>query len=76
MDATTKTAEEQAGGSEPLRRRVHAQIPDDKAMLRAAAELTRDINTARPEIYWPDMILSAAVGYGTLAGATTKRGPR
>lgn len=69
MDATTKTAEEQAGGSEPLRRRVHAQIPDDKAMLRAAAELTRDINTARPEIYWPDMILSAAVGYGTLAGA-------
>lgn len=69
MDATSNTAEDQAGGARPLRRRVHAQIPDDKAMLRAAAELTRDINTARPEIYWPDMLLSAAVGYGSLAGA-------
>ena len=68
MTATTipdeNTAPAQAG-----ERRVHAQIPDDKAMLRAAAELTRDINTARPEIYWPDMLLSAAVGYGALAGA-------
>lgn len=44
-------------------------IPDDKAMLRAAAELTRDINTARPGIYWPDMIVSALVGYAALAGA-------
>ncbi|MEL1249313.1 fatty acid desaturase family protein [Aurantiacibacter gilvus] len=69
MDATTKTAEEQASGNAPLRRRVHAQIPDDKDMLRAAAELTRDINTARPGIYWPDMLLSTAIGYGTLAGA-------
>lgn len=46
-----------------------SQIPDDKAMLRAAAELTRDINTARPDIYWPDMIISALLGYGALAGA-------
>ncbi|GAA0283859.1 fatty acid desaturase [Alteraurantiacibacter aestuarii] len=46
-----------------------SQIADDKAMLRAAAELTRDINVARPAIYWPDMILSALVGYGALAGA-------
>lgn len=44
-------------------------IPDDMAMLRAAAELTRDISTARPAIYWPDMLLSAAVGYGALIGA-------
>ena len=51
------------------RRRIHAQIPDDKAMLRAAAELTRDINTARADIYWPDMIASALVGYGAMAGA-------
>ena len=59
------------GGNDTLApgRRIHAQIPDDKAMLRAAAELTRDINTARPEIYWPDMIISALVGYGALAGA-------
>ncbi len=44
-------------------------IPDDKDMLRAAVELSRDISTARPEIYWPDMLLSAAIGYGALLGA-------
>lgn len=50
-------------------RRVHAAIPDDRAMMRAAAELTRDISDARPDIYWPDMLLSAATGYAALAGA-------
>lgn len=44
-------------------------IPDDMAMLRAAVDLTRDISAARPEIFWPDMLLSAAVGYAGLAGA-------
>jgi fatty acid desaturase len=44
-------------------------IPDDKEMLRAAVELTRDISAARPEIYWPDMLLSALLGYGMLYGA-------
>lgn len=44
-------------------------IPDDKDMLRAAVELSRDISTARPEIYWPDMLLSTAIGYGALFGA-------
>jgi len=51
------------------RRRVHAQIPDDKVMMRTAAELTRDLDHARAGIYWPDMLLSAAIGYATLAGA-------
>jgi fatty acid desaturase len=46
-----------------------AEIEDDMAMLRAAAELTRDISAARPGIYWPDMLISAAVGYVALAGA-------
>ncbi len=46
-----------------------SEIPDDMDMLRTAAELTRDISTARPEIYWPDMLVSATVGYATLAGA-------
>jgi len=44
-----------------------AGTPEDKAMLRAAAELTRDIARARPEIYWPDMLVSATLGYGALA---------
>jgi fatty acid desaturase len=39
------------------------------AMLRAATALTRDIADARPGIYWPDMLLSAALGYAALAGA-------
>lgn len=43
--------------------------PDDMAMLRAAVELTRDISAARPDIYWPDMLVSAAVGYAGIAGA-------
>ncbi len=46
-----------------------SEIPDDKELLRAAAELTRDINTARADIYWPDMLASMIVGYASLAGA-------
>ncbi|BBC72079.1 fatty acid desaturase [Altererythrobacter sp. B11] len=52
-----------------VRRVALSATPDDRQMLRAAAELTRDINEARPEIYWPDMLLSAALGYAALAGA-------
>jgi fatty acid desaturase len=50
---------------------ARARIPDDVAMLRAAAELTRDINTAKPMIYWGDFLGSAALGYAALAGAMT-----
>ncbi|WP_088307361.1 fatty acid desaturase family protein [Novosphingobium sp. B 225] len=46
-----------------------ATIPDDKDMLRAAVELTRDLAEARPEIYWPDMLVSAGIGYAAMAGA-------
>lgn len=46
-----------------------ARNEDDKVLLRAAAELTRDISVARGAIYWPDMLGSAIVGYGALAGA-------
>lgn len=46
-----------------------AGIADDVAMLRAAAELTRDIAKARPGIYWPDLLASAVLGYAALAGA-------
>lgn len=47
----------------------HSQIADDKAMLRAARDLTKDIAAAKAAIYWPDMIGSALVGYASLAGA-------
>lgn len=51
------------------------KIADDKEMMRAAVELTRDLAAARPEIYWTDMLLSAALGYGALAGAILVRSP-
>lgn len=52
-----------------------APIADDKEMMRAAVDLTRDIATARPAIYWTDMLISAAVGYGALAGTILAASP-
>lgn len=49
--------------------RTRSAIPDDAAMLRAAADLTRELSVAKPAIYWPDMLGSAFVGYVALAGA-------
>ena len=40
--------------------------PDDMAMLRAAVDMTRDLNVARADIYWPDFLISAALGYAGL----------
>ena len=39
---------------------------DDKGMLRAAANLTRDLNIPRPAIYWADMLASSFAGFGAL----------
>jgi fatty acid desaturase len=58
--------------SAPLKK---SDIPDDKDLLRAAAELTRDLGVAQPGIYWPDMLASALVGYGALAGAILLQDP-
>lgn len=52
-----------------------AAVTDDMALLRAATTLTRDIGEARPLIYWPDMLLSAALGYAALAGAILLASP-
>lgn len=48
-------------------------IADDMAMMRAARDLTKDIGVANPRVYWPDMLLSAGVGYSALAGAIVVR---
>ena len=42
---------------------------DDKDMLRAARDLTKDLGEARGNIYWPDMLISAAFGYAGIAVA-------
>lgn len=52
-----------------------ARTPDDKEMLRAAVELTRDLQTARDAIYWTDMLVSAGTGYAALAGAILLTNP-
>jgi fatty acid desaturase len=45
------------------------RVPDDKELLRAVAELTRDLGTANPRIFWSDFLLSAFLGYAALAVA-------
>jgi len=47
---------------------------DDKAMLKAAANLTRDLNVPRPAVYWADMLGSALVGYAGLFTAIATSG--
>jgi fatty acid desaturase len=41
--------------------------PDDMALLRAASDLTRDLNAPKPLVYWSDFLGSAGIGYGALA---------
>lgn len=45
------------------------RIADDAALLRAAADLSRDLNGVKPAIYWGDFLASAVLGYAALAGA-------
>ena len=47
----------------------HAQMPDDKDMLRAARDLVKDLGEAKGSIYWPDMLACVIVGYGSIAAA-------
>lgn len=53
-------------GAEP-----RASIADDRALLRAAADLARELAVARPAIYWADSLASIAIGYGAMAVAVS-----
>jgi fatty acid desaturase len=46
---------------------------DDVAMLKAAANLTRDLNVPRSAIYWSDMLGSALLGYAAMLTAILAR---
>src|SRR5437764_1498317 len=46
---------------------------DDAAMLKAAANLTRDLNMPDARIYWADMLGSALLGYAALFAAMFAR---
>ena len=62
-----KTLERNSAAPATAREAVRAN--DDKAMLRAAADLTRDLNSPSAGIYWTDLIVSALAGYAGLAAA-------
>ncbi|WP_298469479.1 fatty acid desaturase [uncultured Erythrobacter sp.] len=64
LDPATATARE--GGPAT---RAQFQTEDDKDMLRAARDLTKDLGEAKPSIYWPDMLISTGVGYAGIATA-------
>lgn len=68
QDILDRTAAAPALASAPAKRGIGA-TPDDKEMLRAAVELTRDLSAARGAIYWTDLLISVAIGYAALAGA-------
>jgi fatty acid desaturase len=62
--------ERSAGGAgDAIGRPAQRRVADDKAMLRAAANLTRDLNVPRAAIYWTDLIASALIGYVALFSA-------
>ncbi|HYZ47262.1 MAG TPA: fatty acid desaturase [Sphingomonas sp.] len=46
--------------------RTAPRAGDDAVLLRAAAELTRELSAANPRIYWADFLVSAVVGYAAL----------
>lgn len=58
----------------PTAQAARAPIADDRAMLKAAAELTRDLNAPRPAVYWADFVGSALLGYVAL-GVAIAAGP-
>jgi len=55
--------------------RAPARVKDDATMLKAAANLTRDLNVPRSSIYWADMLGSAALGYAALFATMALKWP-
>jgi len=63
----TVSSKAQADALKPRAKREDFQREDDKDMLRAARALTKDLGEAKASIYWPDMLISTAIGYGGIA---------
>jgi fatty acid desaturase len=55
--------------------RAQTRGKDDATMLKAAANLTRDLNAPKDVIYWADMLGSAALGYAALFATMALSGP-
>ena len=67
MNETAISTRQRAPADSP--QRIAAPAADDKAMLKAAASLTRDLNQPVARIYWADLIVSALTGYAALYAA-------
>lgn len=63
----TATLDRATDAAAPQRASLRAR--DDATMLKAAANLTRDLNAPCDAIYWADMLGSALLGYAALLGA-------
>ncbi len=50
------------------------RLKDDGELIKAAAQLTRELSVANPSIYWVDFLASALFGYGGLATAILTQG--
>ena len=48
------------------------RVPDDKAMLRAVTELTRDLGTPNPRIFWSDFLASAFLAIQAIKASMPK----
>ncbi|MEM9311245.1 MAG: fatty acid desaturase [Pseudomonadota bacterium] len=69
MQSPTLPAGETAPDLAKRATRADFQKQDDKAMLRAVRDLTQGLGEARPGVYWPDMLVSTAIGYAAIATA-------
>lgn len=69
----TKTATLDRANNAAQPERTNVRAADDTAMLRAAANLTRDLNAPKSSIYWIDMLGSALLGYAALLAAMVAR---
>jgi fatty acid desaturase len=68
MTSTTFARRDTAAAA-PATRAVADRTLDDKAMLRAAADLTRELHKPNPAIYWTDFVGSVTIGYAALGTA-------
>ena len=76
--ANTAILDRKATDADPAQRAVRRAADtasDDRAMLKAAADLTRDLNKADPRIYWADLLASALLGYAGLFAAMLASSP-
>ncbi|MEL6876545.1 MAG: fatty acid desaturase [Pseudomonadota bacterium] len=69
MDPPLAPAAKAGDGPPAKATRAQFQSVDDKDMLRAARDLTKDLGQAKASIYWPDMLISTGLGYAGIAGA-------